>query len=78
MKSKRGFTLVEVMIVVGIIALLAVIALPSLFKSRTESQKKGCINSLRIMSNAKEPIAAKSGWIPCNRLVIMRLQWRLP
>jgi prepilin-type N-terminal cleavage/methylation domain-containing protein len=61
-RRQLGFTLVEIMIVVGIIALLAMIALPSLFKARTQSQTKTCINNLRLMSNAKEQAALASMW----------------
>ena len=43
---KSGFTLVEVMVVAGIIGLAAVIAVPSYVRANTISQKNACINNL--------------------------------
>ncbi len=42
------------MIVVGIIGLLAMLALPSFTKARAEAQKTACINNLRVIETAKE------------------------
>ena len=39
---KAGFTLVEIMIVVAIIALLAAIAIPNFVKARENSQRSAC------------------------------------
>src|SRR5712664_613195 len=50
--SRAGFTLVEIMIVVGLIGLLASIALPNFIKSRTTTQTDVCINNLRIIDYA--------------------------
>src|ERR1035441_7204045 len=43
---KSGFTLVEIMIVVGIIGLTAVIGVPSYVRANSNSQKNACINNL--------------------------------
>ena len=51
---RKGFTLVEIMIVVAIIGLLAAIAIPSFIKARTTSQQNACINNLRQIDGAKE------------------------
>ena len=56
-RNKKGFTLVEIMIVVAIIALLAAIAIPSFMKARTDSQASACINGLRQIMYAKEQFA---------------------
>lgn len=48
-----GFTLVEIMIVVAIIAMLAGIAIPLFLKSRTNSQRSACMTNLKQMDGAK-------------------------
>src|SRR3954453_13069393 len=50
---RAGFTLVEIMIVVAIIALLAAIAIPNFVKARGNSQKSACIANLKQMDGAK-------------------------
>lgn len=60
MKAKfnnKGFTLIEIMIVVAIIGLLAAIAVPNFVKARTQSQSKACINNLRQIDSGKEQFA---------------------
>lgn len=49
-----AFTLVEIMITVAIIALLTVIALPSLLKSRDTSILNMCKNNLRLIGHSLE------------------------
>jgi prepilin-type N-terminal cleavage/methylation domain-containing protein len=58
---KKGFTLVEIMIVVAIIGLLAAIAIPSFMKARTTSQKNACINNLRQIESAKDQYSIEAG-----------------
>lgn len=59
-KDRSGFTLVEIMIVVAVIALLAAITIPSFMRARTTSQKNACINNLRQMESAKEQWALEA------------------
>ncbi len=61
LRSKKGFTLVEIMIVVAIIGLLAAIAIPSFTRARDNSQTNTCINNLRILDSAKEQWAMENG-----------------
>lgn len=58
---KKGFTLVEIMIVVAIIGLLAAIAIPSFMKARTTAQKNACVNNLRQIEGAKDQYAIEVG-----------------
>jgi prepilin-type N-terminal cleavage/methylation domain-containing protein len=50
--GNKGFTLVEIMIVVAIIGLLAAIAIPNFVRARTQSQTNACINNLRQIDGA--------------------------
>ena len=57
-RTKRaGFTLVEIMIVVAIIALLAAIAVPGFLRARKRSQASKILNDLRMISGAIDQYA---------------------
>src|SRR4051794_30236197 len=60
-KYKRaGFTLVEIMIVVAIIALLAAIAVPGFLRARKRSQASKILNDLRMIDAAVDQYAIES------------------
>jgi prepilin-type N-terminal cleavage/methylation domain-containing protein len=61
LKSRRtGFTLVEIMIVVAIIALLAAIAVPGFLRARKRSQASRIINDLRLIDSAVDQYAIEN------------------
>ena len=51
---KKGFTLVEIMIVVAIIAILAAVAIPNFVKYRRNSQATACVSNLKQIQAAIE------------------------
>jgi len=55
-----GFTLVEIMIVVAIIALLAAIAVPNFLRSRKRSQATQVLEDLRMVAAAVDQYAIET------------------
>jgi prepilin-type N-terminal cleavage/methylation domain-containing protein len=56
-KNRGGFTLVEIMIVVAIIALLAAIAVPNFLRARKRSQASRILEDLRMIDAAVDQYA---------------------
>ncbi len=58
--KRAGFTLVEIMIVVAIIALLAAIAVPNFLRSRKRSQATQVLEDLRMLASAVDQYAIET------------------
>ena len=58
--NRKGFTLVEIMIVVAIIALLAAIAVPGFLRARKRSQTSRILNDLRMIDSAVDQYAIET------------------
>lgn len=52
--QQRGFTIVEIMIVVAVIGILASVAIPSFVKARSTAQQNSCIENLQKIEGAKQ------------------------
>jgi prepilin-type N-terminal cleavage/methylation domain-containing protein len=61
--TRRGFTLVEIMIVVAVIALLAAIAVPGFLRARKRSQATRILNDLRLIDSATDQYAIETNKI---------------
>ena len=59
-KRRGGFTLVEIMIVVAIIALLAAIAVPGFLRARKRAQATRILNDLRLIDSAVDQYAIET------------------
>lgn len=66
MKGQKGFTLIELMIVIAIIGLLIAIVIPDLLKTREQSEIEACKASLRGVQSALELYYTHYKYYPTN------------
>lgn len=59
--NERGFSLLELLIVVAIILIIATIAIPSLLRSRQAANESAAVANLRAISTAQITFAASRG-----------------
>jgi prepilin-type N-terminal cleavage/methylation domain-containing protein len=69
-KRRGGFTLVEIMIVVAIIALLAAIAVPGFLRARKRSQATRILNDLRLIDAAVDQYAIETNKSSTNAVAV--------
>ena len=73
-KLQKGFTLIELMIVIAIIAILAAILIPNFLHARAESQTSACEGNLKQIATALEEYAVdNSGNYPATGVVAVAL-----
>jgi type IV pilus assembly protein PilA len=53
-QNRRGFTLIELMIVIAIIAILAAVLIPNFVRARSMAQLAGCKSNLKNIATALE------------------------
>ena len=65
-RSKKGFTLIEMLVVLIVIGLLVAIALPRFFGVSDDAKKRQCAANIRSMNTAIEMFNERTGSYPAS------------
>ena len=71
--SRRGFTIVEFVVVIGVLSLLVAILLPAVQRSRAAAQRVSCVNHLKQIVLASQQYHDQFGLFPSGDRHIVRL-----
>lgn len=73
MSKERGFTIVELLVVVVIIGIVAAIAIPNLLAAIDRSRQKRTMSDMRTIATAIEAYAVDHGFYPTGDLSVVKI-----
>ena len=74
MKNEKGFTLIELTVVLAILAIIAAILIPTFLLTTDRARLRGDIQTVRIIQNALELYAVERGRQPEGATITLRIQ----